>query len=282
MASFSYVPDGAVLHEERLSPPGRRSAWPAVSVAPKVGAASAFEALQQSGRWIAEELRLVSPEEQASPPTRTRVEEPRWSAWLPPFCGACHCSPENTVRKLQQPEPRQRSRRPGSCSPRRGEPETAAWAGGCSPGASLGSLPIEAREATARRALGSVRRAVAPAGEPQAVLPTAALLGKVSQYEASDARAWEVVTEEEPEAEAEATLRPRWPTGPSEGEAAVPLFSGPWPQRALVVSVSTVSAGVFAAAAGGVLPVAVAAGSMGFALGLLSSILGIRVGRWVN
>lgn len=54
-----------------------------------------------------------------------------------------------------------------------------------------------------------------------------------------------------------------------------------WAQRAIVVSISVVSAGAFASAAGGVLPVAIAAGSLGFTLGLLSSILGIRVGRWV-
>merc|ERR1719203_1612255 len=60
-----------------------------------------------------------------------------------------------------------------------------------------------------------------------------------------------------------------------------PVGSSRWAQRALILSVSCVSAGAFATAAGGVLPVTVAAGSVGFTLGLLSSILGIRVGRWV-
>jgi len=55
-----------------------------------------------------------------------------------------------------------------------------------------------------------------------------------------------------------------------------------WTHRAIALSVGAVSAGAFATAAGGALPVAIAAGSMGFTLGLLSSILGIRVGRWVS
>lgn len=65
-------------------------------------------------------------------------------------------------------------------------------------------------------------------------------------------------------------------------ESGGPIASTAWAQRAIVLSISCVSAGAFATAAGGVLPVAIAAGSMGFTLGLLSSILGIRVGRWVS
>lgn len=74
------------------------------------------------------------------------------------------------------------------------------------------------------------------------------------------------------------------PTPPSAPDnASVVSSTGTrWGQRAFVISVSTVSAAVLATAAGGVLPVAIAAGSMGFTLGLLSSILGIRVGRWVS
>lgn len=76
------------------------------------------------------------------------------------------------------------------------------------------------------------------------------------------------------------------PVVPREAPAQEPPTEGSsaslWTQRAIIVSVSSVAAGAFATAAGGVLPVAIAAGSMGFTLGLLSSILGIRVGRWVS
>lgn len=57
---------------------------------------------------------------------------------------------------------------------------------------------------------------------------------------------------------------------------------GNWPQRVAVASVAAASAGALAAAAVGAFPVAAAAGSLGFALGILSSVLGIRVGRWVG
>lgn len=70
------------------------------------------------------------------------------------------------------------------------------------------------------------------------------------------------------------------PSGPQAPDSSAPEST--WAQGAVVISVGAVSAGAFASAAGGVLPVAVAAGSMGFTLGLLSSILGIRVGRWVS
>jgi len=55
-----------------------------------------------------------------------------------------------------------------------------------------------------------------------------------------------------------------------------------WAQVGFVATVGAVSAGALVTAACGALPVAIAAGSMGFTLGLLSSILGIRVGRWVS
>lgn len=69
---------------------------------------------------------------------------------------------------------------------------------------------------------------------------------------------------------------------PAGSERSAPSASSSWARRAVMITVSCVSAGAFATAAGGALPVTVAAGSVGFTLGLLSSILGIRVGRWVS
>mmetsp|Transcript_129298 Transcript_129298/g.322301 ORF Transcript_129298/g.322301 Transcript_129298/m.322301 type:complete len:306 (-) Transcript_129298:33-950(-) len=69
---------------------------------------------------------------------------------------------------------------------------------------------------------------------------------------------------------------------PHETSEDVSHGPSPWPRRVAVASVTVASAGAFAAAAAGAFPVAAAAGSLGFALGILSSVLGIRVGRWVG
>lgn len=55
-----------------------------------------------------------------------------------------------------------------------------------------------------------------------------------------------------------------------------------WVRHVAAASVAVASTTTFVAAASGVLPVAAAAGSLGFTLGILSSVLGIRVGRWVG
>lgn len=55
-----------------------------------------------------------------------------------------------------------------------------------------------------------------------------------------------------------------------------------WRHRALLVSASFLSVGVLSIAAGGAVPVAIAAGSTGIALGTLSGLFAIRAVRWLT
>lgn len=54
-----------------------------------------------------------------------------------------------------------------------------------------------------------------------------------------------------------------------------------WTQRAVFISVGAASGGALAAAVTGVLPLVVGIASLGFSMGLLSSLFGLRAGRWI-
>mmetsp|Transcript_49894 Transcript_49894/g.141321 ORF Transcript_49894/g.141321 Transcript_49894/m.141321 type:complete len:308 (-) Transcript_49894:68-991(-) len=75
---------------------------------------------------------------------------------------------------------------------------------------------------------------------------------------------------------------PAWPYSAGASAGADLGEMSQWPRHVAVASVAAASTTAFVVAAAGAFPVAAAAGTLGFALGILSSVLGIRVGRWVG